>query len=466
MGANTVIQQNPASGQNEVFQKYQAALKLLCCRVLGEPYNFRSIDAIWVPAMGLVNDYFSEVITEAQKQFRNEGRYSPHSIGAATKWSVPDLLTYAQADTEIDIPAAWSMFSDAYGQWVELQIADSVRTWINEGQGTEEIKISGDKVRREKGLTSHVVNDDGKADFERDLINAIECKATVYPVRPPTSGLQQAIPFFEPGEYIVVAGRTGMGKSYFGLNANYQCALDNAPSCYLNLENTPKNVQRRLWQMHTGVKWQRTYPGIPDHQIELMMEGWDWVKNKCKVNTYTPGRSLQSVLNTIRMDYYENGCQMAVVDYLQKISEPTFKGTRVDQLAEISASLRQLASDLKIPIYALAQINRESEKSADKRPSISDIRGSGDIEQDASTILLLYRPGYYNITEDETGDIYPEGYADIFVGKGRDTEQVKIKCRFNEVYGFHDAPQPTMFPASQPTPSAIIARVDEKYLPF
>lgn len=450
MGAkSTTYTEHPAFGQNEVFGKYQAALKTLACRVLGEPYNFRQIDEM-VTAEMCGGDYFGLAILEAQKQFRDNGRYSPQSIGLASGASVPDLLKWSQVDAEIDTAAAWEMFAHLYGQWVEMQNADTVRSLIANGSSSEEIAIAADKFRKDKGVNCRVIHNDGKADFERELIDAINCKSYKYPIRPNLKTLRDIIPFFEPGEYIVVAARTGMGKSFFALNSNYQAAADGVPSCYINLENTPKNVQRRLWQMHTGVKWQREYPGISQAQVGQMLEGWEWVK-KSKVASYTPPRNLHSVLNTIRKDYYDRGCQLAVVDYLQKIKIPGFRGIRVEELAEISASLRELANDLKIPIMALAQISREAERSADKRPSISDIRSCGDIEQDASSIFLLYRPSYYEIKADETGAPYPEGYADIFIGKGRDCPQGLVSCRFNEVAGFYDTPYSSQFPVDDIT---------------
>lgn len=470
MGNVKIYQDNPAFGQNEVFEKYQQALKTLACRALGEPYNFRYVDEYLTSVM-CGNDYFGKVLVEAQKQFRDSGHYSPQSIALATGQDSAAMLKWAQSETNIDLMAAWEMFEHHYGQWVELTIADSVRAWLGNGSATEEIRIQADKVRKEKGLTARVVTNDGKADFERELINAIDCKPTKYPVRPALESLRKAIPFFEPGEYIVAAARTGVGKSYLALNSNYQCALDGVPSCYINLENTPKNVQRRLWQMHTGIKWQSQYPGIGQDQIKRMMEGWEWVKTS-KVEAFTPQRTLHAVLNTIRKDYYERGCQLAIVDYLQKIRESSFRGSRVDELAEISAELRQLASDLKIPIMALAQINREAEKSADKRPSISEIRGSGDIEQDASTILLLYRPSAHKIEIDENGNPYPENYADIFIGKGRDIGPGLVKCRFNEVLGFYDEDTFfTQFPNTpQPgqafNPSAVPAPRNDEDIPF
>lgn len=453
MGANKTYQEHPAFGQNEVYDRYQKALEMLACRVLGEPYNFRQVDDLISPAM-CDGGYFGDIIAEAQKQYREIARYSPQSISAALKCDKGALLKHAGRDAEIDLPTAFSMFEVAYGQYIELTVADAVRPWIAKGMSSEEIRAEADKVRKEKGLSARVAGDDGKADFERELIAAIDCKAYRYPVRPPVASLRQAMPFWEPGEYIVVAGRTGMGKSFFGLNANYQCAVDGVRSCYINLENTPKNVQKRLWQMHTGIEWQREYPGIGQAQVGKMLEGWEWVK-RAPVSSYSIRRNLSTVLNTIRMDYYENGCQLAVVDYLQKIKDDRYKGSKVDELGNISAELRELAAELKIPILALAQINREAEKTAGKRPSIAELRGSGDIEQDASSIILLYRPGHYDITVDDDGLPYPEGYAEIIIGKGRDTEKARIKCRFTHVLGYHDDNLiSSQFPARPASPAA------------
>ena len=458
MGANKTYMEHPAMGQNEVFERYQSALKTLTCRALGEPYNFRFIDEVLTAEM-CGGDYFGKVLAECQKQYRESGRYSPQSVSLSTGFNAPDLLKWAQADAEMDLPASWDAFSHHYGQWVEIQIADCVRSWIGNGSTSEEIRVTADSVRKEKGLTARVKNDDGKVEFEKELLAAIDCKRTVYPARPPLKVLREAAPFFEPGDYVVVAGRTGMGKSYFGLNSNYQCAVDGVASCYINAENTARKVQRRIWQMHSGVQWQPEYPGVSQQQIRHMMESWEWAKN-CKINCVTPARTLRALTSAIQREYYEHGCQLAVVDYIQKFREPSFRGQRVDELAEISAELRQLAAELKISIMALAQINREAEKSADKRPNLADIRGSGDIEQDATMVMLLYRPEYYNIEIDADGNLYPEHYADIRIAKGRDIETGLIKCRFNNVKGFYDndpfavsdsasfAPAATQFPAT------------------
>lgn len=470
MGNTKTYPQSPLLGQGEVYERYQMALQTLVCRVLAEPYSFHLIDDRITEEMS-DGGYFGKVLLEAQKQFRENQRYSPQSISLATGHKAADLLSHAQKDSNIDLQTAWELFETQYEGWVEAQVANCVMAWIGNGSGTNEIKVEADKFRKSKGVGARVVMDSGKIEFERQLIAAIDCKPIVYPIRPPLECLREIIPYYEPGEYVIVGARTGMGKSYFGLNCNYQAAIDGHASAYINLENSPDRVQRRLWQMHTGVKWQPTYPGATQDQVKKMLEGWEWVK-KSPIRSITCNRSLSSVLNAIRREYYEHGIKLAVVDYLQKISESGFKGDRTNQLAEISAELRQLASDLKIPIIAPAQINRESEKSGNKRPNISDLRSSGDIEQDASIIHLLYRPEYYQITTDEEGRPYPEKYADIFTGKGRDVGRSLAMCRFNEVKGFYDADeyQSSQFPATPPVfqniPKSARPDLDTEDIPF
>lgn len=429
-----LYKEEPAFAASEVFQHYDKALELLACRILAEPYNAHQVEAEIQPAM-LIGT-FGEVILECQKQFRESRRYSPQTVAMALNRDRASLQNWTQRDTEIDLPAAWEMFRHIYGQWVEQQIAESVAGWIRDGLSTEEIKTQGDKVRKDKGISARVVVDDGKAEFQKELVAALDGKVIEYPVRPPLDSLRFHIPFFEPGEYCIVAGRTGMGKSYFAQNCIHYAARQGIQSVYLNLENKPKHMQKRLWQMETGAAFQRDMRNITDKQRMEYVEAWEKV-SKYPTRIFNPGRQLQQVTNAIRSEYYDRGVQLAVVDYIQLLRANDRRG-RVDELAEISAELRALALELDLPIIVLAQMNRESEKNGDKRPSLTGIRSSGDLEQDATSVLLLYRPGYYEIHADDEGNPYPPEYADIHIAKGRETGPGFAKCRFNAVKGFYD----------------------------
>jgi len=137
----------------------------------------------------------------------------------------------------------------------------------------------------------------------------------------------------------------------------------------------------------------------------------------------------------------EHGLDMIIIDYLQlmKTGDRALAGNRVLEIAEISRSLKALARELSIPVIALSQLSRGVEARPDKRPVMSDLRDSGAIEQDADSILMIYRDEYYNPDTDMPG------ITEIHVRKNRngpighcDLRFDKAKMRFYDVDPDHD----------------------------
>ena len=111
----------------------------------------------------------------------------------------------------------------------------------------------------------------------------------------------------------------------------------------------------------------------------------------------------------------EKDIGLIVVDYLQLLRSHRRTENRQQEVAEISRSLKALAKELEIPVISLAQLSRQTEMRADKRPQLADLRESGSIEQDADTVMFIHRPEYYkkNPTPEE------EGLAEIIIAKQR-----------------------------------------------
>lgn len=428
------------------FADYIAAKEVLTSRMVAEPYNLVQIADRLTDEMFLIDDV---LISACRRLYAQRQAYSAFTLSQVTGIGAEQIATIAGRHGDTDLLEAFSHFETAHGRYVEFEIAQSTHGWINSGKTSEEIRLEQEKYRRHRGLIGYAKQGDGRAEFDHELSQAILGQSITYPVRAPLESLRRFLPNFEPTEYIIVAARTAMGKSYFAVNCLHQCALDGVPASYINLENAPKDVQKRLWQMKSGVKFDRD---LTSYNAPDLRSAWDWVK-ACPVKVHNTGRSLSNIVNTIRRDYLERGTQLFVIDYLQLMREGSVKRGRLDELAEISAEIRALALDLKVPIIGVAQVNREAERSATKRPQLSDLRGSGDFEQDATTVIFLYRPEYYEIKTDDEGTPYPEKYADIHIAKGRNTGTALIKCRFNEVKGFYDpAPEPYGF---QPGPSFV-----------
>jgi replicative DNA helicase len=126
----------------------------------------------------------------------------------------------------------------------------------------------------------------------------------------------------------------------------------------------------------------------------------------------TPGQNMLRISANARRLKKRHDLRLVIIDYLQLIDPDDRKDSRQEQVASISRRLKLLARELKIPVVALAQVNRGSEDRQDHRPRLSDLRESGAIEQDADTVMMLHRPDYH-----EPGQ--QEGLVELIVAKQR-----------------------------------------------
>jgi replicative DNA helicase len=124
--------------------------------------------------------------------------------------------------------------------------------------------------------------------------------------------------------------------------------------------------------------------------------------------------------------------QMVIIDYLQLMTAGSSKGggNREQEISSISRSIKEIAKELNIPIIALSQLSRSVEqRGGDKRPVLSDLRESGAIEQDADIVTFIYRPEYYNLTENEDGRP-TENRGDIIIAKNRHGSLDTVHLKF------------------------------------
>ena len=424
---------SPTAAWTGVYDRYDRSLEILTCRALGEPYNFFRIEhELCEPMFG--GGVFGKVLEVCQRQFKKDGRFSVQTVAIESGIPPETLSEFSMRHAEMDLPFAFDAFRDTYGQFVEIQIAELVAGWIMQGKTSEEIIIEAEKMRRAKGVRGRSTGTDGVAEFEAELLAAIDGKVFDFPVKPHLPKMRSLTPHYEPGDYIVVAALSGIGKTYYGLNTVYFNALRGVPCCCINLENTPKNILKRIWQMHGGNRFHRDLSG-DDRQGIAHLQAWEDVK-KLPLRSHNPGPTLPAILSTIRFEYNERGIQFALIDYAQLISIPGYHGGRNYELGEISAAFRALALELNIPIMVLAQLKQEVVKYADRRGGLYDIKDCANFAQDATFVQILHRPSEVE-KEGEFSEL-PEDYADVTTVKGRETGRAKAECRFNPILGFFE----------------------------
>lgn len=216
------------------------------------------------------------------------------------------------------------------------------------------------------------------------------------------------------GQLIYVAGRPGMGKTAYLLNLALHAAhLKQRVFIWSGEMNVSENAAR-LIAAECAVDTQRLQVGdmsttelarFTEVSLLRLPELPLWIDDTAGITV----NKLHSMLIRHATLY---GLDMAVVDYTGLLSS-TRRGNRNEEMGEISRSLKRIAMDLNIPVYAAAQLNRGCEDRQDKRPVLRDLRDSGDLEQDANVIQFLYRDVVYNpVTE------HPD-MAEIIIGKNR-----------------------------------------------
>lgn len=230
-------------------------------------------------------------------------------------------------------------------------------------------------------------------------------------------------------DLVIVAGRPGMGKTAFILSKALNIAKTGGKGIFFSLEMSERQIINRIMSQMSRVrldllKDRNTYSQLPDEAYGyLNIASAKLAELDDKLSFITGNFTVNKILEICKVEKEKNGLDYIIIDYMQLLGS-NVKGSRYEQITDISISLKKLAKELGIVVIALAQLSRDVEKRADRRPQQSDLRDSGQIEQDASIIIGLYRDAYYN---ENTED--PE-LLEVNVLKNRDGELGTIHFNF------------------------------------
>jgi replicative DNA helicase len=238
---------------------------------------------------------------------------------------------------------------------------------------------------------------------------------------------------FQKSDLIIVAGRPSMGKTAFSLTMGLNILkTSKLPILFFSLEMSKEQIMYRLLAMETNINQMRLRSG------KLYRNDWIKLNKVIKIISKLPffvddtsDLSIQDIRSKIKTIIFEQTqIGLIVIDYLQLMQNSKFKlENRVQELSQITRSLKNIAREFNVPIIALSQLSRNVENRVDKKPILSDLRESGSIEQDADLVLMLYRNKYYNSKTDleRTPDL-----TDLIVAKQRNGPIGAIKLKFDE----------------------------------
>ena len=260
------------------------------------------------------------------------------------------------------------------------------------------------------------------------------------------AGLDDLLGGFRPGNMIVVAARPAMGKSAFVTNVADYVAARGLGVGFFTLEMTDEEVAERLVAAETNIRGDDIRRGQvrPDQLKRVVAAGARMAGRGLWIDD-TGHMTVTELRAKARRLHQKHGLDLVIVDYLQLLHGERGQ-PRIEVVSEASRALKALAKELGVPVLALSQLSRALEtrgtSPASKRPILSDLRESGQIEQDADIVAFLFREEYYDPDTDR------KGVTDVIVAKHRGGRIGEVELMFDAAHQrFTDKP-----PADRPAP--------------
>lgn len=241
----------------------------------------------------------------------------------------------------------------------------------------------------------------------------------------------------QPSDLVVIAARPSMGKTSLALNIAQNAAIRGHKNVGIfSLEMSKEQLVDRLFASMLGVdSWKLQRGKLDDSDFQNMGPIMDELNKANMFIDDSVASTIPELRAKARRLQMEHGLDLLIIDYLQLMStgNMSYAGNRVQEISEISRSLKQLGRELHVPILALSQLSRAVESRPGNIPQLSDLRDSGSIEQDADVVLMMYREDYYEEDSDRPG------VTDIYIRKHRNGPIGRIELLFKkEQMRFYD----------------------------
>ena len=308
--------------------------------------------------------------------------------------------------------------------------------------------------------------DGGFQRFAQAITTAVENAARAYERDGKLSGLatglrdlDRMMGGLQPSDLIVLAGRPGMGKSSLATNIGYNIArawrgevradghitsVNGGIVGFFSLEMSAEQLATRIISERTEIPSSRIRRGeIESGDFDRIAEAAREMESIPFYIDETGGLSIAQLAARARRLKRQKGLDLIIVDYIQLLQGSTRRAAegRVQEVSEITTSLKALAKELSLPIIALSQLSRQVENRDDKRPQLSDLRESGSIEQDADVVLFVFREEYYLRNREprpgteehfkwQTEMDAAHGKAEVIIGKQRHGPTGSVQLHF------------------------------------
>ena len=261
-------------------------------------------------------------------------------------------------------------------------------------------------------------------------------------------------------DLIILAGRPSMGKTALATNIAFNSAKffsqeqEKGSVVMFSLEMSAEQIGLRILAEQSKIPSDKLRKGELNEKDSLKLQNtYQEINNLNFFFDDSPNLTVSELRSKLRRYKNNNNIKLVLIDYLQLIKPESNRDNRVNELSEITRSLKQLAKEFDLPVISLSQLSRQVENREDKRPLLSDLRESGSIEQDADVVMFIYRESYYlqrnepTRGADEPHDSYQKKHdswknrneevfnkAELIVAKQRNGPTGKIELYFDDKF--------------------------------
>lgn len=240
--------------------------------------------------------------------------------------------------------------------------------------------------------------------------------------------IDQLITGLQPGHLLVLAARPSMGKTALALDVARNVASEGRIVTIFSLEMTQAELADRIFSTLLSIEtWRLKRGSLSEEEYKQMGTVFDSLKDHRIFIDDDPDTTLANLRSKARRQQMEHGLDLLIIDYLQliEVTDRAAGENQTQRISYISRNLKNLARELHCPIIALSQLSRAVEQRTPPTPILSDLRDSGAIEQDADSVLMLYRQGYYD------PDCEQPDLTDLYLRKNRQGPTGHVELRFD-----------------------------------
>jgi replicative DNA helicase len=263
----------------------------------------------------------------------------------------------------------------------------SIETVIDEAEKAI-FNVSQRRIKRDLVRIKEVIGE-----YYERIDNIANRPDEIYGVPTGLVDIDELLGGLQKSDFLIVAGRPGMGKTGFLLGTLRNAALVHKKHVAMfSMEMSNEQLLQRLIAMDTRIDSQRLRSGaLNDNEWDIFFQALGPYDQAMIFLDDTPAITPLSLRTKCRRLYNEYGLDLIIVDYLQLMSGDFRTDNRVQEVSNISRNLKVLAKELNIPVLAAAQLSRAVERRDDKKPQLSDLRESGSLEQDADIVMFIHR---------------------------------------------------------------------------